>query len=502
VARFRAPLCGALAVATACALAAAPAAFGDAAPHLYWIDPLTHSVDASNLDGTGPTQQIAQAVTPSAVAVSGQYVYWTDDGTNSIGRANLDGSNADPTFITGADEPAGIAVNNQHIYWDNWFAGTIGEADVSGQNVNQNFIQVGGDLVQLAVDGRYLYWANNDPYASDPADPPGIGRARLDGSDVQPNFITATLQGFPSNIQGVAVDDQHVYWTDCCGNIGVADLDGTQVNTQLTRDISPGQLALDSYVLFDASPFRFPNPGWVDSFNLDGSNLTEVADVGDGGPSALAVSVPVAQVSPASPPAFGSRTVGSLSSPQILTLSNAGENELDVHGLTFSGADPGDFVVSGNTCRGDIEPGGSCQVLVSFAPQGTGSRSATLDIASTDYANSPTQIPLSGTGASSQFGPTSASISCTTSGVLTKTSTCTVTYTYGASSSASAGAARVEAVATMHGRRRVVGTGKIRHHRMTLHFRHLRRGRYRLTLLRMRPHHRPQVIGHTTLYVR
>jgi hypothetical protein len=143
-------------------------------------------------------------------------------------------------------------------------------------------------------------------------------------------------------------------------------------------------------------------------------------------------------------------------------------------------------------------------VLVSFAPQGTGPRSATLDIASTDYANSPTEVTLNGTGASSQLGPTSASISCTTSNALTgKMLSCTVTYTYGSSSALVARAARVEVKANVRGRQRVVGTGRIRHHRLTLHLRKMHRGRHRLTLLRLRgKHRRPLLIGHTTVYVR
>jgi hypothetical protein len=46
-----------------------------------------------------------------------------------------------------------------------------------------------------------------------------------------------------------------------------------------------------------------------------------------------------------------------------------------------------------------------------------------------------------------------------------------------------------------------VGTGRIRNHKLKLKFKHLHRGRYRLTLNLLRAHHRPRVIGHTTLTV-
>jgi len=79
------------------------------------------------------------------------------------------------------------------------------------------------------------------------------------------------------------------------------------------------------------------------------------------------------------------------------------------------------------------------------------------------------------------------------------TTTCTVIYTYGTAHLARN--ARAEAVVDIDGRVRVVATGRIRHRKLRLTFRHLKRGRYRLTLLELRAHHRPVVIGHTSLVI-
>jgi hypothetical protein len=82
------------------------------------------------------------------------------------------------------------------------------------------------------------------------------------------------------------------------------------------------------------------------------------------------------------------------------------------------------------------------------------------------------------------------------------TTTCTVTYTYaGAAARAMARDGRAEATAVVHGRTIVVGSGRIRDRRLRLTFRHLKRGRYWLTLLQLRAHHRPVVIGHTSLEI-
>src|SRR5262245_64011919 len=56
--------------------------------------------------------------------------------------------------------------------------------------------------VTLALSARadaFLYWANQDTST--------IGRANLDGTGVDLSFITGV-----TNPQGVAVDDEHVFW--------------------------------------------------------------------------------------------------------------------------------------------------------------------------------------------------------------------------------------------------------------------------------------------------
>jgi hypothetical protein len=221
-----------------------------------------------------------------------------------------------------------------------------------------------------------------------------------------------------------------------------------------------------------------------------------------------------------------------LSAPQTVTISNTGARALSVDDPSFRGADPGDFVVTSNGCLHPVAVGQSCRLTVAFAPQATGGRTATLTIPTSDLANSPTEIPLSGTGASpsrltgttmtcstagvvttkttctytytysgAPTGPTGATVTCT-SGLLSKTTSCTSTYTYAASNALTAMRSAARATTNIKGRTRVVGTGSIRRHRLRLHFKHLKRGHYRLTLWRLVRHGRPLMIGRTTLAVR
>jgi hypothetical protein len=79
--------------------------------------------------------------------------------------------------------------------------------------------------------------------------------------------------------------------------------------------------------------------------------------------------------------AFGSPTAapqGTVSAPLAVTIANDGSAPLAIRGFAFTGADPGDFLISTDSCRAAIGPGAACSVSVRFAPQAQGSRSATM----------------------------------------------------------------------------------------------------------------------------
>jgi virginiamycin B lyase len=105
-----------------------------------------------------------------------------------------------------------------HLYWANDY--NIGRANLNGTDVDQNFIaDPSGGPSGLAVNSRYLYWTNE--YRNT------IGRALLNGTRVNQRFITGA--SFPET--GLAIDSRYIYWTNnFTGTIGRARLDGTGVN--------------------------------------------------------------------------------------------------------------------------------------------------------------------------------------------------------------------------------------------------------------------------------
>jgi hypothetical protein len=95
---------------------------------------------------------------------------------------------------------------------------------------------------------------------------------------------------------------------------------------------------------------------------------------------------------------FGRVRVGQQSSPASITLTNSGNGTLNVGAVSLQGQDPADFVVASNSCTGAVlAPGATCSMAVAFRPTLSGTRTATLTVAS-DAPASPSTVPLSGTG--------------------------------------------------------------------------------------------------------
>jgi hypothetical protein len=94
---------------------------------------------------------------------------------------------------------------------------------------------------------------------------------------------------------------------------------------------------------------------------------------------------------------FASRQSGTSTPAKTVTLSNHGTAPLAVSGATVGGADAADFQLGTNGCAAAVAPGSSCTIGVVFAPQASGTRNATLTIASNSLG-APHVIALKGTG--------------------------------------------------------------------------------------------------------
>ncbi|HEY6290007.1 MAG TPA: FG-GAP-like repeat-containing protein [Terriglobia bacterium] len=142
-----------------------------------------------------------------------------------------------------------------------------------------------------------------------------------------------------------------------------------------------------------------------------------ITDNAAGSPQQVALSgtgtVPEAALSPSSL-SFGSLIVGQSSAFGTVTLSNAGTAALTIAGISFSGANAGDFAQGlaapppPNLCGKTLAAGSSCDIFVVFKPTAGGSRSATLTVSDNAPGGSQS-ISLSGTGQDFSLGVSGSS---------------------------------------------------------------------------------------------
>jgi Glycosyl hydrolases family 39 len=94
---------------------------------------------------------------------------------------------------------------------------------------------------------------------------------------------------------------------------------------------------------------------------------------------------------------WGAGNVGSLSSPQTVTVQNSASTAISISSIALTSTDPGDFNILSKTCGTSLGAGTSCTITLAFKPTAIGTRVALLTI--TDGAiNSPQTVALSGTG--------------------------------------------------------------------------------------------------------
>ena len=169
-----------------------------------------------------------------------------------------------------------------YIYWANYDLSngtTVGRANLDGTDTIGSLVTSTNELYGVAVDGQHVYWTN--------ALAGTISRANLDGTHVNRFFITGA--GVP---EGVAVDGQHIYWgaqrsvNDTTVTIGRANLDGSAINDSfITGASSPEAVAVDGQHIY------WSNGSSIGRADLDGTSVNQdfVDLSGVAGPHGVAV---------------------------------------------------------------------------------------------------------------------------------------------------------------------------------------------------------------------
>ena len=250
---------GLLAVALVlCVASSAPAA-------IYWSSGTP--IGRSNLDGSAsqgefikyvPFASPAGSVSGCAdVAVDATHVFWSDPAGDAIGRANLDGSNADYTFITGAQNQCGIAVDDEHVYWTNFASNAIGRAKLDGSEPTQTFINAVSEPCGVAVDRKFIYWTSASGHY--------VGRALVTG-DKGPHLVDGDGS---FDFCGVAVNESYLFWGGFGDRIGRVSIDGSNPDPSFISGLEgPCGVAVDGTRIYWSERVR---SGRIESANLDGA---------------------------------------------------------------------------------------------------------------------------------------------------------------------------------------------------------------------------------------
>jgi hypothetical protein len=94
---------------------------------------------------------------------------------------------------------------------------------------------------------------------------------------------------------------------------------------------------------------------------------------------------------------FGTVVVGDSSTPQIFTISNTGDADLDIGTISLTGTDVTEFTIQNDNGTGQtILPLGNCTIDVVFSPTAEGVKSANLSVPSNDPDTPVLNVPLSG----------------------------------------------------------------------------------------------------------
>lgn len=329
--------------------------------------------------------------------------FWiTQDGARLVNAcAQVLRSSADPASDFAAD---GSLSGAQTIVWathsiQEQSIAVIVNDNLQGQ-VQDTQIQIYGDAAltlagqttlpefsaggsSYAGHGRYLFWnaAENGLVAVEQAD---------SSSGLTPDYGVAQItEGGTGCIISLGLTSLHAADVGGAGSVGVTAGAGCGWASQSNAawlTISAGQFGFgDGSVSFTLAPNGSGHTR-TGTLSIGGQTFTVTEDSSPAGFQATPAAV-----------SFGGQSIGGVSSAQSIAVSNPGTAALSLQSFVISGPDASEFTIQSNTCAASLAVGQSCSVNVAFAPQGLGTRTASL-VVTDNAADSPDTVSLSGTG--------------------------------------------------------------------------------------------------------
>jgi len=160
------------------------------------------------------------------------------------------------------------------IYWASQDSDAIGRANLDGSGVEPNFINpvpvaTGGPYKPsgVAVDSDHVYWAA-EHFDAGLEEEGVVGRAGLESSSIEPAFIAGAAH--PS---GVAADGEHLYWPDDAVVAGHSTIARAHLNGSGVEQAFIGGLGRPCGIAVDSEHIYWNEGSSIGRANLDGTGV-------------------------------------------------------------------------------------------------------------------------------------------------------------------------------------------------------------------------------------
>lgn len=197
--------------------------------------------------GAGPCDPIPltelNAAYTLGMLVVGDYLYWAS-GDGKVTRVRFDGAMMEK-FGAGNDSVF-LAADAAGVYYTDWYDGTIRSAGLDPPHSLSDVTTVTGAMAlarlsRIALGDGKLYWSTQDPDT--------LWSYDLGGVAANPTKVADRMSDTSStnSAVGVAVDAQHVYWSDAdkVRRIPLAKLGDATAIEDFAADPGAGEIALD-----------------------------------------------------------------------------------------------------------------------------------------------------------------------------------------------------------------------------------------------------------------